>query len=135
MASIKRPAKIEYLDEIIEFILNEGHTLGFEKALLSKINLACEEAIVNVVKYAYDDTNGQIEIRINPPPDGQGMMIDIIDWGKPFNPLEKPAPDINAAVEDRPIGGLGIFMIRKIMDEVEYFREEPINHLRMLKYL
>lgn len=134
MTSIKRPANMEYLNEIIEFVLNEGRTLGFEKSLLNKIHLACEEAIVNVVKYAYTAPDGQIEVQISPPTGRAGMVIDIIDWGQPFNPLERPAPDINAAVEDRPIGGLGIFMIKKIMDEVEYFREEQKNRLKMAKY-
>ena len=133
MEKLTLPAKLENYEQMISFIVNGAEAAGFDKATISKIHLACEEALVNVINYAYPDKQGDIEIGYNFSDDNSGFLIDIIDWGIEFNPLNKSEPDIEAPLDERPIGGLGIFFIRKIMDEVIYKRDRGRNILTLIK--
>ncbi len=134
MEKLTLPAKLENFEQMIDFIVKGAKAAGFDKTAINKINLACEEALVNVINYAYPDKQGDIEIRYNFSEDNSRFIIDLIDWGIEFNPLNKPDPDIEAPLEERPIGGLGIFFIRQIMDEVIYKREKDRNILTLIKH-
>ncbi|HCJ66311.1 MAG TPA: ATP-binding protein [Elusimicrobia bacterium] len=128
-------AKMENLELMINFILVHARKQGFDEKMLGQIHLVAEEALVNVVNYGYPGKTGDIEIACGPAEDKQGILIEIVDSGIPFNPLEKPEPDINLPLEERGIGGLGIFMIKKIMDKVTYKRENDKNFLSLVKYV
>lgn len=102
--------------------------------LLGPINLVLEEALSNVIFYAYD-TQGNEEIQIDFLFEENQLKITISDGGKAFDPTLEIDPDISLGVEDRPIGGLGIYLIRKLMDEVIYNRVEEKNVLSLVKRL
>lgn len=116
--------------EIIETLMqSEDMTDNME--LQFKIRLCIEEVVENIVSYAYKDGNGFVEVgtRID---DGV-LEISFKDAGVKFNPLEKEDPDITLAIEDRPIGGLGIFLCKQMMDDIRYTYENGENRLTMYK--
>ena len=133
MASIKLPAKLESLEPAIQFIMKAAKTQGFDDKKLNQMRLVCEEVLVNISNYAYPDKTGEVEISYTPKGD-KGLEVKIVDWGIAFNPLEQPDPDLREPIEEREIGGLGIYLIRKIMDEVNYKREENRNIFTFVKY-
>ena len=97
------------------------------------IKLALEEVVMNVINYAYDDDDDhEFEVRVES--DREHVVIDIIDDGQPFDPLQEAAtPDVEASLEARSIGGLGVFFVKTLMDEVEYRRENDCNRLTLTK--
>ena len=108
--------------------------LGFDETLIPGLNLALEEAVTNVINYAYPEgAYGSLELAASR--DGDDLIFVLSDSGKAFDPTAKPEVDISASVEDRPIGGLGIHMVRQIMDSVNYERKEDMNILTMIKKL
>lgn len=117
------------------FLRRNATDAGFDRAGVNRIVLASEEAVVNVIHYAYPDTEGDVEIQVRELDGDAGIEIVVRDRGIAFNPLERDAPDITAPVEDRPIGGLGIFMVQQIMDSVRYERRGDENILTMAKRL
>ncbi len=116
---------------MFSFIRGAASRQGFDNEAANKIQLACEEALVNVINYAYPDKDGELEIAFDNKPDA--LEIQISDSGIPFDPLALAAPDITAPMEERKIGGLGIYMIRKLMDQVSYKRENDRNVLTLIK--
>ncbi len=134
MEKLSIPAKLENLGSLLGFIKSNAEKQGFSGKNINEIQIAAEEAIVNVISYAYPDKNGYIEVTCSDK-EGKGLVIEIIDWGVPFNPMSIPEPDIDAAVEDRRIGGLGIYIMRKLIDESNYKRTENQNILTLVKYL
>ena len=133
MASIELPAKLENLEKLIEFAVSAAKQEGYDGEALSEIRLASEEALVNVINYAYPDKDGKIDVAVKPDPSKGGVNIEISDSGIPFNPLSLPAPDTKLPIEQRKIGGLGIFMIRKVMNDVKYRRDNDRNILTLVK--
>lgn len=96
------------------------------------VSLAIEEIVTNCIKYGYDDSDAHtIEISLSLS-DGLLTMV-VTDDGHPFNPLEAPPPDLSLAIEDRPIGGLGIHLLRELSDEVSYDRRDGMNRLTLTK--
>jgi anti-sigma regulatory factor (Ser/Thr protein kinase) len=134
MASLKLSASMDNFDAFMDFLKSQIENEIIEKKTLNDILIAGEEAIVNVLRYAYPDKNGELELIVEHQENPKGVSIELIDSGIAFNPLERLEPDINAPVEDRPIGGLGIFMIKKMMDELNYSRENGQNKFRLIKH-
>jgi serine/threonine-protein kinase RsbW len=128
------PAVREKLPEILEIIRTKAQSLGFDETMIFKIELASEEALVNVMSHAYPNGQGNLELDCTPVSD-KGMRIVLKDQGIPFNPL-KDAKEVNKdlPLEDRKVGGYGIFIIKQTMDEVLYSREKDTNILTMIKY-
>ncbi|MCB9497583.1 MAG: ATP-binding protein [Fibrobacteria bacterium] len=131
------PARLEDLADMMSFLEESGGALGVPAGLQAKLALACEEAFVNVISYAYPDGEGSLRIAVEGAPSGDppsaGVEIVLTDSGIPFDPLARQMPDTSLAPEDRPIGGLGILLIRRTMDEVRYRRENGRNILTMRK--
>jgi len=97
-------------------------------------NLAIEELVTNCIKYAYDDAKQhviEIELKLS----AGELVLTVTDDGRPFNPLEAPKPDTSLPVEDLPIGGLGIHLLRRMSDRMEYVRLEQKNQLTLRKLL
>ena len=132
MIEASYPAKLENLDSMIKFITDLAEKSGFTAQHISQIHLAAEEILVNAISYAYSGKNGSVEISCGIGSDDK-LLIEIKDSGVPFNPLEKPDPDITLPLEQRKIGGLGIFMTKKIMDSVSYRRENNKNIVTLKK--
>ena len=116
-----------------DFIRRQAQEAGFDAATVNKILLAAEEILVNVIRYAYPGGTGDLTIACTFTGGNNELTIDIADSGMEFNPLLAAPPDTSLPVEERPIGGLGIFIVRKIMDEVRYRRENGRNVLTMIK--
>ncbi len=125
-------AKLDNLEPMLDFIEQSAKEMGFDEKKLNQVRLASEEALVNVINYAYPDKRGNIEIAC--VKDEKRLLLEIIDWGIPFNPLLLPEPDIKSPMEKRKIGGLGIYLVRSIMDIVDYRRDENRNILTLIKY-
>lgn len=123
-------ADVKELDNLFEYSTRLLRILDFSNRDITMINTALEEVFVNVAKYAYDD-NGTVEVSLTN--DKKKVIFVFKDSGKPFNPLEKADPDINASSDEREIGGLGIFMVKKIMDEVSYEYKDNHNILTLVK--
>lgn len=118
--------------EIIEFLMSSPD-IPSDESLRFKIRLSIEETVENIVNYAYQDEVGWMEVGTELDPQGVVLTVTLKDAGKPFNPLELKDPDIHASVEDRPIGGLGIFLCKQLMDQINYRYEDGCNILTMLK--
>ncbi len=121
--------QIPQLAGFIETIAQDAH---IDKSLAMSLNLALEEAVTNVIMYAYPQgSDGLVDIEAVIRKDSIDFMV--IDSGKPFDPTAVPDANVDSALEDRPIGGLGIFLVRNIMDTVKYERKEGKNLLSMTK--
>lgn len=134
MKSLTLPAKMENLERLIDFVLSEAEQLGFDQKLQNKLRLAAEEVLVNVISYAYPEQDGEVTISTDRVSGPDGLRVEISDAGVPFDPLDKPAPDLNVPVEKRQIGGLGIFLLREIANDVFYRRANGRNVLTFVKY-
>ena len=102
------------------------------QALAMNINLVIEEALTNIIFYAFPD-NDQHEIKVSVSLSNNLLTIKITDNGIPFNPLSQQQPDITLPAEERPVGGLGIFLISQIMDKMHYTRQKNQNILTLNK--
>ena len=107
-----------------------GEQLGLPMAAVFQLNLALEEAFVNVVDYAYPGKNG-MPVQLNMDGTGETLTFTLIDEGEPFAPTTLDEPDTSLSAEERPIGGLGVFLVKQIMDEVRYERQGNRNILTM----
>jgi serine/threonine-protein kinase RsbW len=124
--------QISELTRLAVFIEELADEWGWPAQIVISINLVLEEALTNIILYGFDD-GGRHNIVFNFKKAGDELIITIIDDGKEFDPTLKVEPDITLSVEDRPIGGLGIHLIKKIMNKVEYKRIENKNYLILTK--
>src|SRR5262245_39899859 len=122
-------AEIEPLTESIVSYCQEN---GIDEAICYEVRLALEEAISNTIKYGYEDQQLR-SIHVRAGFENRELILEIEDDANEFNPLEAPAPDLSLPVEKRPIGRLGIYLMRSIMDQVDYRRVGVKNILRMIK--
>ncbi|OPY02035.1 MAG: Serine-protein kinase RsbW [Syntrophorhabdus sp. PtaB.Bin184] len=128
LLSMELPAVLESLPAFSARITGCAKEAGFGERKLGAMELAVEEAIVNIVKYSSSSPDSVITATCGT--DGSGAFyITIIDSGPPFDPLERDTPDTRAGIDDRPVGGLGIFFIKEMTDGVTYNREAGKNIL------
>ena len=127
-------AKVDELPNVISFIENELKEFDFSHKIITQFNLVVEELFVNVASYSYkDNENGKCKITIDYNQDKQEVTLSIEDNGIKFNPLEIEDPDTTLSAEERPIGGLGILLVKKNMDNIEYKYEDNKNILILRK--
>ncbi|SRR6266498_5946173 len=119
MKTIQFAAKFEYLDEIREFVGDIARAGGFSEKDIYNIQLATDEAASNIIEHAYENKSGGV-LELSCGMQRDMITIILIDHGESFDPNEVPMPDLKADLSDRKIGGLGIFLMRKLMDEVHY---------------
>src|SRR5512132_3558810 len=133
MQSIRFAAQFEYLDEIREFVGDIARQGGFGEKDVYNIQLATDEAASNIIEHAYEGvSNGVLDLSCGMK--GDVITIILVDYGEPYDPSVIPIPDIKADLSERKIGGLGIFLMRKLMDEVHYEpRKDKSNVLTMIK--
>ena len=133
MQSVQFTAKFEYLDEIREFVGDIARTGGFGDKDIYNIQLAADEAASNIIEHAYEGvTDGLLELSCDVK--GNTITVVLVDHGESFDPSVIPMPDLKADLSDRKIGGLGIFLMRKLMDEVHYeVKPNKNNVLTMIK--
>lgn len=127
------PATKDVYSEASAWLEEELEKEGASMKAATQVSICFEEMFVNVASYAYDMEDGEVEVALD---NDNGMLsITLIDAGKPFDPLKQDDPDITATAEERDIGGLGILMVKKSMDEVSYKREDDKNIFTMKKYI
>lgn len=126
-------AKVEKIRSMQEWVLEKIQSLGFSSKEMHKIELALEEAIINVILHGLSGQMGNIEIEVKIL--SSSIEIQLIDSSAPFNPLENRELDLEASIEERQIGGLGIHFIKTCMDEVRYERKSDQNRLTLVKQL
>jgi anti-sigma regulatory factor (Ser/Thr protein kinase) len=125
---------IEEIPQLADFVDVVCEEAGTDASLAMSINLALEEAVTNSMLYGYPEgTAGLVEIEGGD--DGSMLTFIVSDSGVPFDPTQQAEADVTLGVEDRPIGGLGIFLVREIMDEVRYERQGDRNVLTLSKQL
>ena len=130
LLNIKLPATLENLGRWTEAISECARGHGFDEKKIDRIQLALEEALVNICKYSYPEEPGNAEVSCKQ--DNSRFIIEIVDSGIPFDMTSLPAPDLASSIEERKIGGLGIFLIKKMVDEVKYRRERNFNILKLI---
>jgi sigma-B regulation protein RsbU (phosphoserine phosphatase) len=126
-------ASVDKLDTVLMFIDERLEKIDCPPKFQMQIDVAVEELFVNIAHYAYEEGNGFALIRFSVCDDGSEVAITFVDEGIPYNPLEKPDPDTSLAAEEREIGGLGIYMVKKSMDGMEYEYKDRRNVLTIKK--
>lgn len=123
-------AELVNLDQAIEFVAGCAEETGVDAGRQIGLSIALEEAFVNVCNYAYPDDPGEVELSCTAA--GNDFVIEISDQGVPFDLLSLAEPDTTVSIEDREVGGLGIFLLRKFTDEVSYQHVDGCNRLKMI---
>ncbi|MDX2417517.1 MAG: ATP-binding protein [Xanthomonadales bacterium] len=125
-------ASLDKLQEIRSFIDRAGALLGVNKSAMGDLRVAVDEAVTNVVIHGYAESDGIVELHMQA--DADAVVIKIRDRAASFDPSQVKAPQLNTALKDRPLGGMGIFLIRKMTDEAEFL---PLpgggNEIRLVK--
>ena len=129
--SLKLADIIENLDQFISFVRECSVECGFGGKRAIGIELVVEEALVNIFNYAYPDGAGQVEMKCALQ-EGKKFVIEIRDKGIPFDGLSLPDPDTTSDIHSRKIGGLGIFFIKQVANEVRYIRDGDMNVLTLV---
>ena len=131
--TLNMEARLDEIDRIHAAVEILAAAEGWEPDLVFQIKLVVEEIGTNIVKYGYDD-EGDSDIRITLTSESDALTMEIVDGGKPFDPFaEVPPPDLDSPIPDRPIGGLGVYLVQKLMDESQYRRENGKNKVTLIK--
>ena len=129
------PAEVERLPEVLSFIEELLEQVLCPMKAQMQICVAAEEVFVNIASYAYAPDTGMAELHVECAEDPASVTLTFIDSGRPFDPLAKEDPDVSLPVEEREIGGLGIFMTKKTMDRLHYEYVGGKNRLTLVKML
>ena len=122
------PSELERISAAVEDI---GQRENWPAQFIFRVNLVLEELGLNIMSYGYDEGLHEFEITLTSEADV--LRIEVTDDGRPFDPLnEAPEPDLDASVDDRQVGGLGIHLVRTMVDEMSYRREQDKNHLTLV---
>jgi anti-sigma regulatory factor (Ser/Thr protein kinase) len=135
MKELTVQAKTDNLDFVLNFILEEIGKHDVSLKVQRQIIIAVEEIYTNIANYAYHPEDGEATVLISIGENPLIVTLQFHDKGKPYNPLENLAPDISCSVEERPIGGLGILIVKNCMDHIEYEYKDGKNILTIKKSL
>lgn len=135
MAELLITAQTENLDEVLAFVDEQLEKVGCSMKIQMQIDLAVEEIFVNISHYAYSPEIGMANINVEVTQNPLSVSLTFVDQGVPYDPLEKVDPDTTLPAEERDIGGLGIFMVKKNMDDVCYEYKDGQNILSLRKQL
>lgn len=127
LADITVPAKLESLEGLVKSAIGSALQSGLAGESLFAVELVTEETLVNVFKYAYPHGEGNVRLRCMA--EGDRFIIEVTDRGVPFDPTARPDPDVTSPLEERPAGGRGIYLAKKLTDEMRYSREDGRNIL------
>ncbi|MFH1491174.1 MAG: ATP-binding protein [Pseudomonadota bacterium] len=131
MSQITCPANLDHLADLLLLVSSLAKKMGFAEERIQEIELAAEEALVNIFNYSYPDGSGDVEVKCRTG-SGTSMIVEIQDGGIPFNLLSIKEPDLTADISERKIGGLGIFLIKRMANEVRYQRRDDRNILTLV---
>ena len=131
MDKLKLPARVANLESLLSFVTLCAEKSGFSENRLLEIKLAAEEALVNIINYAYGEKEGAVEVGCRM--DGEdSFIIEITDTGVPFDIRSVSEPDLTADISERKIGGLGVFLVKKMVDTLKYRHEGENNILSLI---
>lgn len=133
MKELTVDAKLESLSEIKSFVSAELEETGCPEGTRKQILIVVDEIFANITQYAYDGEEGTAVIRIEENSEPRAVVLTFLDGGIPFDPLTMKTPDTSLKAREREIGGLGIFMVRKLTDEISYEYADGKNILRIKK--
>ncbi len=129
---LELPAKLENLPHFMAFVCEQARQFDFTDKRTLEIELVLEEALVNVIEYAYPTAQpGRLILHLEGKADGK-LHLEIRDRGISFNPLERAAPDLETELMERPVGGLGIFLMKELTDGLSWHRENDENCLSII---
>ena len=128
-------ATLENIPQVTAFIDEHLEAVDCPMKAQMQIDIVIDELFGNIARYAYGDGTGDATVRFEFDERTRTVSITFVDGGVPFDPLQKPDPDVTLAAEERAIGGLGIFMVKKTMDRLEYSYENGLNILKIHKYI
>jgi len=128
METLLLPATMKSLETCRLFVLGKLQQLDVVQEIEFKVELVLEEVLTNVIHYAYPEEAGDMEVGCAIE-DNQNFCFKVTDWGIPFNPLERPDPELSEDISERQVGGLGIYLVRHLVDEILYQRQEGKNTL------
>ena len=132
--SLKIEPRAEELDTITAAVEEFGDAEEWPGALIFRVNLVLEELGLNIINHGGTEDLREIEITLTSKP--ESLTIEIVDNGRPFDPVkEAPEPDLDSGVAERAVGGLGVYLVRTMMDEMHYRRDGGKNYLTLVKEL
>ena len=132
--SLKLETRLDELERITAAVEDLGEQEDWSPAFTFRVNLVLEELGINIINHGYDDGIHGFDITLTT--DANTLTIEISDDGRPFDPLhDPPSTDTSAALEDRQVGGLGIHLVRTMMDELHYRREQGRNYLTLTTHI
>lgn len=134
MKEITLQASIDNVAKVTEFVDAFLEENDFPMKMQLQIDIAIDELFSNIAYYAYGEENGEVTIKIDRVDSPDRIELSFIDNGIPYNPLEKADPNVTLDADEREVGGLGIFIVKKSMDEVKYELKDGQNILTVVKY-
>lgn len=133
MKELTIAAEIENIPAVTEFVDAELEECGCPLKTQMQIDIAIDELFGNIARYAYDPGTGDATVRVDVKENPAAVEITFIDGGVPYDPLKKADPDVTLSADEREIGGLGIFMVKKSMDNIAYEYRDGKNILSITK--
>ena len=133
MAEITVVATLDNLNTVLAFVDKQLEQAGCPLKLMTQVDLAVEEIFVNIARYAYHPDVGEARVRCEAGGDPFQIIVGFADRGRPYNPLDRQDPDVTLDAQRRQIGGLGIFMAKKLMDDIQYEYRDGKNILTLRK--
>ena len=128
-------ATVENLEQVLAFVDGELEAMDCPMKTQMQLDIAVEELFVNIAHYAYAPNTGSATVRVETGSEPKRVSITFLDSGVPYDPLAKPDPDVTLSAEERQIGGLGIYMVKKSMDDMTYVYRDGQNVLTITKNL
>ena len=130
MPTLRLPANMESFESFRSFVLREMERESGLEGLVPQVDLVMEEVLVNAISYAYSQGNGEIEVEC--VADGPGRLrLTVKDWGVPFNPLDRAAPELSMDISSRQVGGLGIYLVKQMASRLSYEYRDGGNVLTL----
>ena len=131
LAQLRLPAEINNLRKLVEVVSRSAEEFGLDAERVTEIGVATEEALVNICNYAYQDQTGDVQVTCLLD-DESRFIIEIEDTGIPFDVHGLDAPDLTDDISERQVGGLGVFILKELMKDVQYRREDNKNILKLV---
>ena len=135
MKELKLAATVENIEVVTDFVNEQLEALDCPMKAQMQIDIAIDELFGNIAHYAYNPEVGDATVRVEIIEDPLTVVITFIDKGVPYDPLAKEDPDVTLSAEERGIGGLGIYMVKKSMDDITYEYKDGQNILKIKKYI
>lgn len=133
MKEITVEARSENVSLVTEFVEEQLESMDCPMKIQMKMGIAIDELFSNIALYAYSSGNGDVTVRVEKQEEPAAVRITFIDRGVPYDPLKKEDPDVTLSAEEREIGGLGIYLVKKTMDDISYEYKDGQNILSVLK--